>query len=174
MFLQSTFNDPMDLNIRVNHCFDHLTLQPLSCCRFQHPSSEYPVWSVRTGVLYSSVLQTNMIAEDVPICVAVQLASSGLNAGIPTGCSQTDHHFRWFRSFYPQSVVLVSHYISPRHVCSSATIVLHNSIMSAPSTTPFDSEAPTVFRITQADNYLGGEWLKQSHNINIISCLLTH
>ena len=49
-------------------------------------------------------------------------------------------------------------------------IVFYNSIMSAPSTTsyyPFDSEAPSIFRTTQANNYLNSEWLKQSHDIKL-------
>ena len=48
--------------------------------------------------------------------------------------------------------------------------------MSAPSTTsysPFDSEAPTIFRTTQMNNCLNGEWLNQSHGIDFISCLPT-
>jgi hypothetical protein len=93
------------------------------------------------------------------------------------GSTQTDHHCR---SFYPQSIVSAlqqQYHISLRHVCSSATVVLHNSIMSAPSTTsyvPFDSEAPAVFKNTQMNNYVKGEWLNQSHDIDIISRFLTH
>ena len=63
---------------------------------------------------------------------------------------------------YRQSVVSAApqpYYISLRHVCSSATIVLHNSIMLASTTRyhPFDSEAPAAFRGTQTNNYLDGE-----------------
>ena len=77
--------------------------------------------------------------------------------------------------FYPQSVVSASqqqYYTSLWHICSSATVMLHNSIMLAFSSTsyyPFDSEAPAVFGNTQTNNYLNSEWLKQSHDINIIS-----
>jgi hypothetical protein len=39
---------------------------------------------------------------------------------------------------------------------------------------PFDSEAPAIFRSWQTDNYLSGEWLKQSHDPDFVSCLLTH
>ena len=127
-----------------------------------------PIWLPKMS---PSVWQYNRL-------LLVQTRGSPLAVREPLCCSsQTDHHFWWFHLLYPQSVVLASRYISPRHVCSSATIVLHNSIMSAPSTTsyyPFDSEAPRIFRNTQTNNYLNGKWLKQSHDINIISCLLTH
>jgi hypothetical protein len=65
-----SFSQRSDGSKHISHRFDHHTLQPLSCCWFQHPS----LWSDRTSttcILYSTVLRTNIIAKDVPICSIV-------------------------------------------------------------------------------------------------------